>query len=66
MKKDEWKREHGCTRKRAFQTRFYAECYARNGLKNPDLKAYRCPFCKEWHLTTNKNGDGRTDKRRNS
>lgn len=56
MKRDEWKRERTCTRKRAFRSRFYAEAFAARELGKPDMKAYRCPYCQDWHLT---NGNGK-------
>jgi hypothetical protein len=49
-----WKRDRGCTGKKAFATRKES---ARTG-KVWHQKAYRCPFCDKWHLSKNGMGAG--------
>ena len=46
--REELKRQRTCTRKRAYDSRaeakFYARCYG--------LRIYCCPYCQQWHLTS--------------
>lgn len=61
MKREEWRRERYCTRKRAFATEFYAEATAVNDwrLDRDAVEVYECRFCGEFHireLETSSNG----------
>jgi hypothetical protein len=41
----------GCSRKRGFKSRFFADTFAANVLKR-SMRSYECEFCGEWHLTS--------------
>ena len=38
-----------CTRKKPYRTRKIA-LMATHRTNSPDVVAYKCPFCKEWHI----------------